>query len=516
VRKASVVLVDRTRVEPGDRLTPIVGACLKAWALQDPEVARAARIDVVQSADGESDESLVRRIVAGAPALVGFSCYVWNVAAVRGLAARVKRALPDARIVLGGPEVGPIPERALASCPAADYVCLGEGEETFRLLVKHLLLGAGAPAGVPGLAYRGADGAVASTGPAPLIELGRAASPHLDGGARVPAGGDAMIELSRGCAFECKFCDWPSLGLVRYVPMERVRRELAHLVAAGAGRVFVSDADILAHRRRGLEILRAFLDAARGTECVLTFDSNPTFLGAEAAALLASAPANFLVRFGLQSVDEDALARSNRVLDLARVEDSLARLKDLSPGFPFMVSIIFGLPGEPLEGFARTLDWVFWMRPTAVIAAHALVLPGAAYHREAAALGLEFQRESPHQVLATSAMSADDLGVAREWAFAAELLFHVPGLLETALPPPSRTRRPGEQFESFRRWLAYLRAKRFDLQFGMPVRAIDDEHVHGRVMRAWERLTADPLSLLALQRLSRGFRREESAARVAR
>ncbi len=84
---------------------------LKSAACADPELRRAWEFPVIQHPlinppQRESKTpALLDRIVALSPDLVGLSCYMWNLDVFRDLARGLVDALPDCRILLGGPEM---------------------------------------------------------------------------------------------------------------------------------------------------------------------------------------------------------------------------------------------------------------------------------------------------------------------------------------------------------------------------------------------------------------------------
>jgi radical SAM superfamily enzyme YgiQ (UPF0313 family) len=164
------------------------------------------------------------------PQLVGISCLSVN----RGpgeIAARKMRALgPDVPIVFGGPFPTLEPELTLRRTPA-DFVCIGDGDETLLDLVDALETGRSI-ATVPGLAHR-VEGQIRRTEerprftaldtlPFPKLDLfpihdmieqhrldeQRAQMSRIDMNGRLPFVTDALIMVmgSRGCAWECSFC----------------------------------------------------------------------------------------------------------------------------------------------------------------------------------------------------------------------------------------------------------------------------------------------------------------------
>jgi len=142
---------------------PLAAGCLMGWALEDPEIRASSDISFLPAEEGEDARSLAARAARLNPALVGFTCYVWNIRESLEAAILIKELLPKSLIILGGPEAAGLGLEILRSQPAIDMIASGEGEETFRLLMKSLASEEKpAFARVPGLLYR--DGkSIAST-----------------------------------------------------------------------------------------------------------------------------------------------------------------------------------------------------------------------------------------------------------------------------------------------------------------------------------------------------------------
>ncbi len=65
------------------------------------------------------------------PHVAAFSVLCWNARQVYEAARVLKEACPGMLVVLGGPEVGPVPAQVLTANPGVDAVVRGEGEVTF-------------------------------------------------------------------------------------------------------------------------------------------------------------------------------------------------------------------------------------------------------------------------------------------------------------------------------------------------------------------------------------------------
>ncbi|MDX6768445.1 MAG: cobalamin-dependent protein [Elusimicrobiota bacterium] len=485
----------------------LAASCLRDWALRDPALAASVEIECFEFPSGSSPREAARALLASRPALVGLSCYLWTSEQVFAICDELERLSPDTTVLVGGPDVASLPEETLRARPSVDLVACGEGEETFRRLLRCLFLGDGELAAVPGLALR-RDGGVLKTAPAELIDLA-CAPPVYAGSARIPST-HALLESSRGCPFLCTFCDWGPRKM-RYLPLERLEAEFRAL-AARVRWIHLCDADLLMDKKRGLAVMEMFLRAAEGTACTLKFDTNPAFLHREAADLIARDPMKFYVTLGLQTTNPAAIAFTHRQLDLPRVEGNLAYLASVAPGAQILMSIIFGLPADDLAGFRSTLDWCFRWRFDRIGACQLLLIPGSDLARDAAATGVSHQAAPPYQVTRTATMSPREMSAARELAYHAEFLGSVKPLLAAVQDAcAAAPRGPGERVALFEDWIGYLRRRGFDLTFGAPVSETDGMRVEERLNEPLRRLREDKLLLASLIQATRAFAESRGA-----
>ena len=87
-----------------------------------------------------SDLGIVSEIVKRQPAIVGFSCYLWNIDRTLWIASQLKRLCPEILIVLGGPEITNDNQWIFES-GVIDFATVGEGEQTFSDLLESILAG---------------------------------------------------------------------------------------------------------------------------------------------------------------------------------------------------------------------------------------------------------------------------------------------------------------------------------------------------------------------------------------
>ena len=127
------------------------------------------------------------------------------------LIGHIRQRLPHVRVVVGGYDPSLAPEAYAAPGTGVDVIVRGEGDLTFRELVRSLERGASL-ASIPGLSWRTAAGRVVANPDRAVSRLrqGELALPKRS--ARVFSGYTMLgrpvdvVETSRGCTFDCSFC----------------------------------------------------------------------------------------------------------------------------------------------------------------------------------------------------------------------------------------------------------------------------------------------------------------------
>ena len=89
-------------------------------------------IQIKEFSINESLDQIMAEIYESRADVLAFSVYIWNVEHTLSLIDRLKKVLPEAILVAGGPEVSYDPVEILEENPALDLIVKGEGEETFR------------------------------------------------------------------------------------------------------------------------------------------------------------------------------------------------------------------------------------------------------------------------------------------------------------------------------------------------------------------------------------------------
>src|SRR6185503_18389304 len=217
-------------------------------------------------------ETVTRLVDRLKPEVVGLSVMTFQRATAKKVIALLRSLRPQARIVVGGYDPSLAPEEYEApSSGGADFIVRGEGEFTFRDLVRSIEAG-GAFAGIAGLTYRDADG-VHRNPDRPVNRLGgdELRAPKRD--ARVLRGYTLLgrpvdvVETSRGCTFDCSFCSIIEMrGRNFHVfDFSRVLDDIRDARAHGATALFIVDDNITLNVKRFEALCRAIVDAGLNT-----------------------------------------------------------------------------------------------------------------------------------------------------------------------------------------------------------------------------------------------------------
>jgi radical SAM superfamily enzyme YgiQ (UPF0313 family) len=341
-----------------------------------------ADLVLVQSAVPQT----IRRLVAERqPDVVGLSVMTFQRHTARKVVALVRALRPQARIVVGGYD--PSLASHVYEDPAfgTDFIVRGEGDHTFRDLLR--ALESGAPLdGIPGLTYR--DGERLVRNPARHVS-------HLEDdvappkrSARVLDGYTLLgrkvdiVETSRGCTYDCSFCSIIEMRGRNFHTwsIERVVADIADARARGARAIFLVDDNISLNVQRFKALCEAITAAGLNDidYIVQAMTSAIANAGEELTAAMRRAGFRY-VFLGIENVLDQDLAflrakAKNAQRESGRTVGSATwRAVQLirQHGMLVVGGLIVGNPGDTRESieanlaFARQyVDWPYIQHPT--------------------------------------------------------------------------------------------------------------------------------------------------------
>lgn len=243
-------------------------------------------------------DTIIERISKEKPDVIGLSVFTARLTAAKIISQRIKEDLGNIPIVLGGIHPSSLPVETLNDIPGADYVVMGEGEETIKELVTHLNNPTeGQIQMIKGLAYRDQDGNPVLNEPRePIHDLDSLPFPLRD------PGPEHMVITGRGCPFNCEFCASHVLWgrHVRHRSVDNVIKEISELKRHyGAERIRIVDDTFTISKKRVIEFSQKIQEAGLN-DIAFSVGSRVDTIDEEMAAALRSCGVK-IVSFGVES-----------------------------------------------------------------------------------------------------------------------------------------------------------------------------------------------------------------------
>ena len=273
---------------------------------------------------------------------------------------RVSRA----PIVAGGAGFSIFPDQLL-SILGLEFGIVGEGEEAFCLLARHLAEGREAP-NLPNLIRRGEDARHVKRKLVPFAGNGLPARDLVDNARYLELGGMANLQTKRGCPFRCTYCTYqhingPSLRLRS--PAEVVN-ELALMVGdSGLDEVFFVDDIFNWPHDHAMGICEEIV--ARRIRARWTCFATPLGMTPDLARAMKSAGCRG-VEFGTDTASPSMLRTLGKPFSPEHIRDASRACREA--GLPNAHYLIFGGPGETSETMAETFAFFDDLRSRAVLA----------------------------------------------------------------------------------------------------------------------------------------------------
>lgn len=354
--------------------------------------------------DGEAEglpaKKLAERILQTNPDLVGFSAYSPFFHLTCDAAAEVKKLNPDIPIMVGGPHITIMKEKALL--PQFDYGFMGEAEDSLPEFLD-VFTGSRDFGKVKGILFRKA-GEIFSTGerwvmteamrksdmagehpldrfPLPARNLLNMTKYKL--GTPVGRHNFTSLQTARGCPWTCIFCASDALKTTRYIMKspKRVVEEMKDVAERFPyiKHIYIVD-DVLTFWPEHIVEICDRMDA-EGLK--FTFESS-TRANLVNDKLIERLARSGLIRlsFGLETIDPVMRVTMQKKVPMEAYPE--ANRICSRHGVEAMNSLMIGLPGETKETIQHTLEWVASQRDIKQAnLAIAIPYPGTEFHEMA-------------------------------------------------------------------------------------------------------------------------------------
>ncbi len=379
---------------------------LHAQIMTDPSI----EWEIVSATINENTGMIVDEIYRHRPDILAATTWLFNHEQLMHVASRVKALLPEACLVLGGPEFLGDNEEFLRKNPFVDCVFRGEGEEVFPQWLTcwnhpeqwHT---------VPGLCYLTPNKEYKDNGIARVLNFAGLVPPEQS---RFFNWSKPFIQLetTRGCFNTCAFCVSGGEKPVRTLSIESIRERLQLIHAHGIKNVRVLDRTFNYNPRRAKELLRLFLEFHPDIRFHL--EIHPALLSEELKEELSLLPKGLLhLEAGIQSLREPVLEKSRRMGKLSDALDGLRFLCAL-PNMETHADLIAGLPLYHLHEIFEDVRTLAGYAAGEIQLESLKLLPGTEMRRRAEELGIKYSPLPPYEVLQTHEISVSELQTARQ------------------------------------------------------------------------------------------------------
>ncbi len=347
-----------------------------------------------------------------------FSMYIFNRVYMLSVISSLRKLLPNALFIVGGPEASGDDEALLRNREDIDFISLGEGEKVLSQLlfaicekrsadkVKEFLT----ENGCCGVSFMKDGEFFRYPNTTPVCDLDSIPFPYGEDELSSETNRIVYWETSRGCPFFCTYCCSGRDEGVRSFSIQRIHSDIDILMAHGLRQVKLVDRTFNYNRKRTLDILSYIRDHHNGITN-FHFEITPWLIDDELLDLLANTSKDiFRFEVGIQTTNPRTLRAINRHVDLDSYKDKLQQLIDM--GYCVHLDLIAGLPYEDMESFAKSYNDVIALNPEELQLGFLKVLKGTAL-AEDTSHGIVCADTPPYAILYNRYISFDQIALLR-------------------------------------------------------------------------------------------------------
>ncbi len=350
----------------------------------------------------DREERILEEIILEKPDIVCFSTYIWNVELISRLSNLIKQVNETIEILYGGPEVSFDCVTFLKN-NVGEYVIEGEGEKTYRDFILYKL-GQISINDVRGLHYKSNE-MVISNEKRPLMSMEEIVFPYeKDENLENKI---VYYEASRGCPFNCKYCLSSTSHGVRFLPIDRVLKELEYFIKKKVKLVKFVDRTFNCNHKFTMAIWDYLINCH--TDITFHFEISADILRDDEIALLRTAPkGRFQFEVGVQTTNDDVLKNINRFVNFNDIKEKVLELKSIK-NIKQHLDLIAGLPGEDYNSFVKSFNDVYSIKPEEIQLGFLKLLKGSSMREEAAHYKMKYSLYPPYEILKTNLVSYEEM-----------------------------------------------------------------------------------------------------------
>lgn len=288
---------------------------------------------------------------------IALACYVWSSSLIESVINLCRENGFSGNIILGGYQISK--ESCYQMYPSGDIYIPGYAEASLpvailaeRVITKRII-------DIP-------------------VNFEVLPSPYLDGTIKLEQNQEMIHwETRRGCVFKCNFCAHRDLKdkKVNLFNMHKIKEELVYFKGKNVQKINVLD-PVFNLERNHLEILRYAVSIEIKT--LLVFQVRFECITQEFIDLCLQL--NVHLEFGLQTAIKNEFKLISRPNHLRKVSESIAMLHRNK--LSFEVSLIYGLPGQTLKSFKKSIEYLIELCVTNIKAFPLMLLEGTQLAKE--------------------------------------------------------------------------------------------------------------------------------------
>ena len=356
-------------------------------------------------------EKILHHIIESKPDIVAFSCYIWNKEYVLSISRLIKLIDNNIKILYGGPEVSYHCQEFLKES-SADFLVEGEGEETYFEFINSLISSSNSDntevlnnlIKIKGL-YTKLNDKIFYGGKRELMDINKVKFPYdsLDD----LSNKIVYYEASRGCPFNCIYCLSSTIHGVRFLSLDRIKKDLMFLINKKVSLIKFVDRTFNCNHEFAYEIWKFLINVK--TDTCFHFEISADLFTNDEIELLKTAPkGRFQFEVGVQTTNDNILKNINRYVKFAQIKEKVLELEKLK-NIKQHLDLIAGLPGENLQSFKNSFNEVYSIYPEEIQLGFLKVLKGSAMEDDASKWGIVYSPYPPYEVLKTNDLSYSEL-----------------------------------------------------------------------------------------------------------
>jgi len=299
-------------------------------------------------------KKVIKALKGNAPTVSLSTTFILNTDDLDMIISFIKRYANGKKIILGGALVGINPEIT----GKADYSVIGDGEETYPLLLKTIINNDNVE-NIKGVAYN-KNGRVVITEPASIVDLNEI--PPIDWKLATYHKGSeihVLYEASRGCPYKCKYCTYHLNNKFRFKSAKKIFEEWKFFYSkCRINHIAIFDSVFSTPKERLKELCCMIVSEKLPVvwECwVRANDCQER----ELTDLMAKAGCK-TVFFGVESASEEMLGNMDKKITIAQIEKAADNLT--ASGIITIANVMVGFPGETKETVRKTTEFLIKSR----------------------------------------------------------------------------------------------------------------------------------------------------------